>query len=205
VEPTPSDARLTLRLLIGMVDLGADRLEAILRAASGRPPRPDDAGPPPAGWRQALIGALLSLPGWRGAVRRSAPARLTRQAAAAVGRTRAGRAAAARATAVVDRVASQLHRLALLGQDEERRGRALAEETLTAIYDLACARLAESEAIRTLVRDQSTSLTESAITGLQDRTRAADEAVDNVVDRAFARLLRRRRRPAPPVPAGAGP
>jgi hypothetical protein len=204
VESSPSDARLTLRLLIGVVDLGADRLQAVLRAASGREPGPDDVGPA-AGWRHALIGALLSLPGWRGAVRRSAPARLTRQAAAAVGRTRAGRAAAARAGAALARVAGELHRLALLGQDEERRGRALAEESLTAIYDLACARLADSEAIRTLVREQSTSLTESAITNLQDRTRAADEAVDNVVDRAFARLLRRRRRPAPPVPAGAGP
>jgi len=194
-RPAPADplgGRPVLRVLIGLGRLTIDSIQQLVAAPSATTPPPTGARRPAK--HQVLVGAIVSLPSWTRAARRTAPARLARRAAAALAATRPGGAIAGLLVAARSRARLVFRRLAAIGEEEERRDEALARTAVEEAFEVTCARLAESEAIRRLVREQTTSLTATAIYTLRAWAAAADDAIDRAFERAVAPFRRHRHR-----------
>lgn len=200
-----------LRFAIGLLQLSVDRLRGTLASlgeerAPAAPATPVGRhGLPPATVRRALVGAIVAVDDWTEAALAGRPARAAGQVIETVTGTWIGRKVRRVLAGVGARVLPQLAQLAALGAEEERRAQDLARAGLQAVFDATCARLAESEAIRRLVHEQSTGLTETLIGEIRGRSAAADDALDHAITRVFGRLRRKRRRaPRPRLePAGA--
>jgi hypothetical protein len=192
----PLAARPVLRLLIGLGRLSIERVGYTIDLVCGRrlPPPAAGRGLPPGTARRALVGTIASLPAWRAAARDSAPARLARRVGAALTEARPTGRLVGLLAAVRGSASRALARLALLGEQEERRDRAMASAAVEEIFDATCARLAESEALRRLVREQTTGLTASAIGTLRAWSAEADEALERALAWLPERLSRRSRR-----------
>src|SRR5262249_29411443 len=107
--------------------------------------------------------------------------------------TRQGRRVLERLTSARDRARMAVARLVLRGEDEERRSRELAQAAVAEMFDETCARLAESEALRRLVREQTTGLTAAALAGLRVGCARADALAEAAAARALHPFWRRRR------------
>jgi hypothetical protein len=185
--------RPALRFLIGVGSLSADwirgAMEFVSRRPAGAPPLP-----PGRAESQAALETIATQPAPRRAAAARLPGRLARRAAARLARTRPARRVTARVAGAVTRARGrarfELGRLAVVARDEERRGREVAEPALQKMFDDACTRLAESGAIRQLVREQSVGLTASAIARLRAWAADADDTVERVTTGVFRRRPR---------------
>jgi hypothetical protein len=195
----PLAARPVLRVLIGLGRLAVEQIGHTVDLVAGRQqrlaPGKTHASPPGKG-RRAFVGALASLPAWRAAANDSAPARFARRVGAALERARPTSALVGLLASARTRAARAVARLAMLGEEEERRDRALASAAVEEIFDATCARLAESEPLRRLVREQTTGVTAAALAAVREWCARADDAVERALSWLPDRIRRRlRRRP----------
>jgi hypothetical protein len=192
---TVSPGRLVFRFLVGAAKLGEERL---LGALAPTPRIGADDGEDGTGIRYAAIGALVRLPEVvnraltrtpAGAATPSRARRLVGGALSLVGRSPPARRTRKALSALRARVAAGVSDLAATGRIEENAGKALAEDALARMVHRGFSALAESDQIRGVIREQSTSLGETAITEVRTQTAEADDRVEG----AFRRVFRRRR------------
>lgn len=201
-EPPELDPVATAaRLVVGATSLGFDALAARLRAwSSETSPVPDP--PPPAEPEEtdsvadAVLGAAAR--GVRTATSLGARGAelVIRGLHAAEGATdTVGKLVPDFLNEPIDRVRERtqrrIRRLGAVGRDELNRSRAIARAALNDGLDAVISRLADNRELRFVIRAQSTSAAEEAIDGLRGEAARVDDRLEG----AARRLLRRRPRP----------
>jgi hypothetical protein len=189
--------RLLLRFGVGLAALTGERLLSGLRAISeGRAPE----APPRASVivpalrpRHALFGACLAAPATLSrAAARLGPAvrsvgRLARRGRRVIDRLPGRQIAGRRLDAWRARAVLTVHRLAVVGREEEIESRVLAREAVRTIVRNTSGMIADSPELKRVIQEQSQGLAASAVTSLRVRSARADSVVESAARRLFGR------------------
>jgi hypothetical protein len=184
-----SSGRLTLRFVVGTVELVAERLAMALRVFDERRATCGETLAPPVAPRHVLLGALSSAPaGLQRLLARARPlaVRTSRRAGRslhALARLPGGKRLEAACHDVVGRTAMQVARWAVVGQQEELAARSLARTALPDLFELAMARLADSPELEELLEEQTEGLAGTAVNVLREQSRGVDRAVQGWASR----------------------
>jgi len=198
--PALSTGRLLFRFGIGLIQLGAAGLSAILRepdgAVDGLTPQPGSSM-----LRHALVGAAVAAPeaaralggraGLRGAQARARgyAGGLAVRGVGILRRVPGSRRLVARLDRWSARAAGTVARLAVDGYREETAARALAQGALDRLFQAGVAQLAGSAEVKRVIHEQSEGIAGEAILDIRAQSRRADNAVEALA----LRLLGRRR------------
>jgi hypothetical protein len=200
-RPDPDPVTTAARLVVGTASLGFDALSERLRAwsleTSPAPAPPPSPEPAEAGSvTDAVVGAAArsvrtaTSMGARGAELVTRWLQTAQDATDTVGKVVPDflNEPLDRAR---ERAQQRIRRLGVIGREELNRSRAIARAALNDGLDALISRLADNRELRFVIRAQSTSAAEEAIDGLRGEAARVDDRLEG----AARRLLRRRPRP----------
>lgn len=188
------DTPLMLRFAIGSASLAWDRLEQALQrhARDGALPPPRELPPPT--FRHLLIGVALSIPALARAAVQGAAGSPGGKLAALVAKGPVGRTTRRLTASLVTTIRERSAALARQGRDEDVSGRLLARSFCQTVPAFVLGRLAQSQELQSLVKEQSTGLGIEAVEDLRQGAARADALLERLL-RDVARSWHTRRHP----------
>jgi hypothetical protein len=200
-HPEPDPMTTAARLVVGATSLGFDALSARIRAwsleTSPAPAPPSSPQPAEAGSvADAVVGVAARSVRTAASMGARGAEIVTRWVQTAQDATdTVGKLVPDFLNEPIDRARERtqqrIRRLGVVGREELNRSRAIARAALNDGLDAVISRLADNRELRFVIRAQSTSAAEEAIDGLRGEAARVDDRLEG----AARRLLRRRPRP----------